>query len=139
ERNGCWSACHRDARGMPEGDPQRTKHVPGGSLADGVFYDLVQWRSGDGRATDGHVAGTRVMEGRRALVEARGGRDGDTWTVTFVRCFAGGDGDVTPAPGGVYNCGVGILDGHAAGRFRHGSLGDTLGIDADARMTARRR
>lgn len=139
ERNGCWSACHRDARGMPEGDPQRTKHVPGGSLADGVFYDLVQWRSGDGRATDGHVGGARVMEGGRALVEARGGRDGDTWTVTFVRRFAGGDGDVTLAPGGVYNFGFAIHDGHAAGRFHHVSLGYTLGIDADALITARRR
>lgn len=138
ERNGCWAACHADSRGMPAGDPARTKYVHNGSLADGVFYDLVQWRSGDNRGYDGHVADSRVMEGGQALVSASGTREGDIWTVTLVRRFVGGPGDIALQPGKTYNFGFAIHDSHAAGRFHHVSLGYTLGIDSDAQVIARR-
>ena len=66
EQGGCWGSCHGDARTMPGAVETKTKYVKGGSLADGVFYDLNQWRSGENKAFDGYVAGERVMEaGRR--------------------------------------------------------------------------
>ncbi len=138
ERNGCWASCHADSRGMPGADEERTKYVKGGSLQGGVFYDLVQWRSGGNRGHDGHVADTRVMEGGSALVEATGVREGDTWTVAFIRRLAGGDGDIRLVQGETYNFGFAIHDGHTAGRFHHVSLGYTLGIDTGALITARR-
>ena len=55
---------------MPGGDEQKTKYVKDGSLANGVYYDLNQWRSGENKAYDGHIAEARVMEGGTALVGA---------------------------------------------------------------------
>ena len=142
ERNGCWASCHADSRGMPEVGAEveagRSKYVVDGSLANGVFYDLVQWRSGDNHAFDGYVAEDRVMKGGQALVKASGEREGDTWTVTFVRNLAGGEGDITLEAGKVYNFGFAIHDSHSTGRFHHVSLGYTLGIDAGALISARR-
>ena len=138
ERNGCWASCHADSRGMPGGGDERGKYVVDGSLVDGIFYDLMQWRSGDNRGYDGYVAEQRVMEGGSALIEAQGTRDGDTWSVTFTRSLAGGEGNIALEPGRTYNFGFAIHDGHTAGRFHHVSLGYTLGIDAGALISARR-
>jgi hypothetical protein len=137
DQSGCWASCHADARTMPDGGEGRSKYVSGGSLADGVFYDLLQWRSGEDKAYDGYVADTRVMEGGQALKRAKGKLEGDTWTVEFVRSFAGGDGDVMLKRGGVYNIGVAIHDDHALGRFHHVTMGYTLGIDAEADIVAK--
>ncbi len=138
DQAGCWPSCHADVRGMSAGDEARTKYVSGGSLAGGVFLDLLQWRSGENRGFDGHVAEQRVMEGGQGLKSATGKLEGDTWTVVFERRFKGGEGDVTLEKGGVYNIGVAIHDDHAAGRRHHVSMGYTLGIDADADIVARR-
>jgi hypothetical protein len=133
---GCWSTCHEDSRTMPGAkDDKKTKYVKDANLAGGKFYDLVQWKS-KGKPADGYVADRRVMEGGKALVSAEGKYDGGNWTVTFVRKLAGGEGDVTLAPGKTYNFGFAIHDDHAAGRFHHVSLGYTLGIDAKADVTA---
>ena len=135
--SGCWEACHSDARTMPEGkDDRKTKYVKDGSLASGKFYDIMQWTSGKGARFDGYVADKRVMEGGKALVDAKGEKKGDEWTVTFTRKLAGGDGDIALAPGKTYNFGFAIHDDHAAGRFHQVSLGYTLGIDAKADITA---
>lgn len=134
-QSGCWATCHTDARTMPGAADTKTKYVTGGSLASGKFYDLVQWRSKE-KALDGYVADKRVMEGGKALVEAKGDLKGDTWTVTITRKLAGGEGDVSLEPGKVYNFGFAIHDDHSSGRFHHVSLGYTLGLDAKADITA---
>lgn len=138
ELGGCWGACHGDARTMPGASDGKTKYVKGASLADGVYYDLNQWRSGENKGYDGHIAGERVMEGGQALVSAAGTRDGDTWTVQFVRKLTGGEGDVALETGKTYNFGVAIHDDSSIGRFHHVSLGYHLGIDAAADITAAR-
>lgn len=137
DQAGCWASCHADSRGMSEGDDDKGKYVAGGSLADGVFYDLLQWRSGEDKAYDGHVAEARIMTGGTALQRASGKLEGDTWTVVFKRRFKGGEGDVTLEKGGVYNIGVAIHDDHATGRYHHVTMGYTLGIDAEADIVAR--
>jgi len=136
DQAGCWATCHTDSRTMPGADDAKTKYVKGGSLAEGKFYDLYQWRSGENKGFNGHVADTRVMEGGTALVSAEGKQDGDTWSVVFTRKLAGGEGDVTLAPGNLYNFGFAIHDDSATGRFHHVSLGYTLGIDAQGDITA---
>lgn len=138
EQGGCWGSCHNGMRTMPGGDEQKTKYVKDGSLAAGVYYDLNQWRSGENKAYDGHIAEARVMEGGSALKGASGGQNGGTWSVVFTRAFAGGQGDVTLEPGKVYNFGFAIHDDHASGRYHHVSLGYQLGIDAEAGITAKR-
>jgi hypothetical protein len=135
---GCWGTCHTDARTMPGADDKKSKYVTGGSLANGQYYDLIQWKSGKGsKPVDGYVADKRVMEGGKALVKAEGAKKGDTWTVTFTRKLAGGgEGDIVMASGKTYNMGFAIHNDHAAGRFHQVSLGYSLGIDTKADITA---
>lgn len=138
EQSGCWASCHNGVRTMPGGDEQKTKYVKDGSLAGGVYYDLNQWRSGENKAYDGHIAEARVMEGGSALQGATGGLSNGTWSVVFTRAFSGGQGDVTLEPGKVYSFGFAIHDDHASGRYHHVSLGYPLGIDAEAPIVAKR-
>ena len=135
--SGCWETCHADARTMPDGkDDKKTKYVKDGGLASGKFYDLLQWTSKGGKS-DGYVADKRVMEGGKALVEARGEKKGDEWTVVFTRKLAGGgEGDIALASGKTYNFGFAIHDDHSAGRYHHVSLGYQLGIDTKGDVTA---
>lgn len=134
---GCWSSCHNDARTMPGVKGDKTKYVKDGSVAGGVFYDLLQWKSKTNKGTDGYVADKRVMEGGKLLVEAKGEQKGDTWTVTFVRKLAGGgEGDINLESGKVYNFGFAIHDDHTEGRYHHVSFGYKLGIDADGDIKA---
>jgi hypothetical protein len=137
DRSGCWASCHRDSRTMPEGDEGRTKYVKDGSLASGIFYDLLQWRSGSNSAYEGYVAERRVLESAN-LASASGKQDGDTWSVVFRRPLVGGEGDIALAPGKAYNFGFAIHNEHSAGRFHHVSLGYRLGIDVAADVTAKR-
>jgi hypothetical protein len=134
--SGCWETCHSDARTMPDGkDDKKTKYVAGGALAGGKYYDLLQWTSKGGKF-DGYVADKRVMEGGKALIDAKGEKKGDEWVVVFTRKLAGGEGDIALASGKTYNFGFAIHDDHTAGRYHHVSLGYTLGLDAKADITA---
>lgn len=134
--SGCWETCHVDARTMPEGkDDKKTKYVVGGSLASGKFYDLLQWTS-KGTKHDGYVADKRVMEGGKALLDAKGEQKNGEWTVTFTRKLTGGEGDIALAAGKTYNFGFAIHDDYTHGRFHQVSLGYTLGIDAKADINA---
>ena len=133
---GCWQTCHADARTMPDGkDDKKTKYVVDGNLGSGKYYDLIQWTS-KGAKYDGYVADKRVMDGGKALLEAKGEKKGDEWTVVFTRKFTGGDGDIALAPGKTYNLGFAIHDDHSAGRFHQVSLGYTLGLDTKADISA---
>jgi hypothetical protein len=134
--SGCWETCHVDARTMPEGkDDKKTKYVKDGALASGKYYDLVQWTS-KGAKHDGYVADKRVMDGGKALVDAKGENKGGEWSVVFTRKLAGGEGDIALASGKTYNFGFAIHDDHTHGRFHHVSLGYTLGIDTKADISA---
>jgi hypothetical protein len=136
-KGGCWATCHQDVRTMPDvKDDKKTKYVTGANLAGGVFYDLLQWQSKSNKGTDGHIADKREMTGGTALVEAKGEKKGDTWTVTFTRKLSGGQGDIALAAGKVVNFGLAIHDDHTNGRFHHVSMGYSLGIDAKADITA---
>ena len=136
--SGCWETCHQDVRTMPDvKDDKKTKYVKDGNVAGGKFYDLLQWTSKANKGRDGYIADKRVMDGGKALVEAKGEKKGDEWVVTFTRKLAGGgEGDITMASGKTYNFGFAIHDDHTHGRFHHVSLGYTLGIDAKADITA---
>ena len=136
-KGGCWGTCHEDSRTMPDAkDDKKTKYVEGGNVAGGRFLDLLQWQSKSNKGTDGHVADKREMTGGSALVEAKGDKKGDTWTVTFTRKLAGGTGDVALAAGKTVNFGMAIHDDHTHGRFHHVSMGYSLGIDTKADITA---
>ncbi|QEY58540.1 hypothetical protein FXF61_04900 [Pseudomonas sp. C27(2019)] len=135
-QGGCWGSCHGDARTMPGAADTKTKYVKDGSLANGVFYDLNQWRSGENKAYDGYVAEERVMEGGQALISAEGKLEDGVWTVDFTRKLTGGEGDVALESGQTYNFGFAIHDDSSIGRFHHVSLGHKLGIDAEADITA---
>jgi hypothetical protein len=133
KQGGCWATCHEDSRTMPNAkDDKKTKYV----VDAGKFYDLLQWTSKDNKGHDGMVSDKRVMQGGKALVEAKGENKGGEWSVTFTRKLTGGDGDIALAAGKLYNFGFAIHDDHTIGRFHHVSLGYTLGIDAKGDITA---
>lgn len=136
DQSGCWASCHADSRTMPDGLTDKLKYVKDASLADGIFYDLNQWRSGENKWYDGYVADQRVMEGGTALTDVQGERDADNWSVVFTRKFTGGEGDISLAAGQTYNFGFAIHDDSATGRFHHVSFGYKLGIDAPADIVA---
>lgn len=134
---GCWQSCHQDARTMPGADEKKTKYILGANLSAGVYYDLIQWRSGKGaKPADGFVADKRVLEGGKALIDAKGEKKGDLWIVTFTRKLAGGEGDVTLAESKATHFGFAIHDDYAGGRFHHVSLGYSLGLGTKADLTA---
>lgn len=133
KQGGCWATCHEDSRTMPNAkDDKKTKYVSDA----GKFYDLLQWTSKANKGTDGQVSDKRVMDGGKALVEAKGENKGGDWSVTFTRKLTGGDGDIALASGKTYNFGFAIHDDHTIGRFHHVSLGYTLGIDTKADVSA---
>jgi hypothetical protein len=135
--SGCWETCHQDARTMPGvTDDKKTKYVSGADLKAGKYYDLIQWTS-KGTKHDGYVADKRVMDGGKALIDAKGEKKGDQWTVTFTRKLAGGsEGDIAMAAGKAYNFGFAIHDDYAKGRFHQVSLGYTLGLGTKADVSA---
>lgn len=122
---------------MPDAkDDKKTKYVVGGDVKAGKYYDLIQWTSKGGKS-DGYIADKRVMEGGKALLEAKGEKSGDQQVVTFTRKLAGGgEGDIAMAAGKTYNMGFAIHDDHTIGRFHHVSLGYTLGLGAEADIKA---
>lgn len=128
---GCWATCHTDVRTMPGvKDDKKTKYVKDGNVAGGKFYDLIQYKSGKGqKAVDGYIADKRVMEGGKALTDAKGELKGDTWTVNITRKLAGGEGDVKLEAGKAYNFGFAIHDDYTNGRYHYVSFGYTLGLD----------
>lgn len=141
-QNGCWLTCHENVRSMPGADPKKKKFVEHGELAGGIYYDYIQWKSGEGgegaTQVDGHVASERVNKGGKALIKAEGENKDGAYTVTFTRKLAGNsaDGDLTFAPGQVVPFGVAIHTDKTVWRFHHVSLGYTLGIGTQADVKA---
>jgi hypothetical protein len=131
ELNGCWATCHDDLRTMKSPkDDKRTKHIKGGDLGAGRFYDLIQFRSGEKKPFDGHVADQRVAEGGKGLIKADGLKEGNKWVVVFTRKLAGGGGgDHAIVAGKVYNFGFAIHEDHTEARFHYVSLGYQFGLD----------
>lgn len=129
---GCWASCHSDVRSMPGADEKKKKYVTDANPAGGVFYDYIQWKSGEGgkgsTQVDGHVASERVNKGGTALVKAEGENKGGTYTVTFTRKLTGGEGDLALAEGQTIPFGVAIHTDKTVWRFHHVSLGYTLGL-----------
>ncbi|MBF0304569.1 MAG: cytochrome C552, partial [Alphaproteobacteria bacterium] len=155
-RSGCWSTCHHDLKSMPDmpGAPV-TKYLPqsrteiamdssgkrGGwdkkkspaeleqMLKDGVFLDLIRWKS-NGEVEDGYVLGERVTTGGQGAEVAATQADG-TWTVVLSRKLVSDKpGDVSLTPGKTYTIGFAIHDDHSLARFHHVSVEYSLGLDA---------
>jgi hypothetical protein len=121
EQVGCWASCHQDARTMPDGK-DRTKYVSAGA------YELVQWSS-SGKVADGSISDQRRMDGGQAGAKAEGGKNGDTWTVTFSRKLP-----ATPT----VHFGLAVHADHAGGRFHHVSFGHTIGLGGDGDVKAQK-
>lgn len=132
-----WGTCHEDwpACRTPRTTRRRSMSRAATSRAGGSSI-CFSGRASRTRARIGHVADKREMTGGSALVEAKGDKKGDTWTVTFTRKLAGGTGDVALAAGKTVNFGMAIHDDHTHGRFHHVSMGYSLGIDAKADIAA---
>jgi cytochrome c-type protein NapC len=162
---GCWGTCHHDANGMPDAPAGKnvTKYIAesrteistsepmggwdkrkaegdiGAELQAGHFMDLLRYKAGSGASEDGHILAERVMDDGQG-VEFVGEKQGDNWVVSMKRKLnATKAGDLSLAPGQLYNIGFAIHDDHTNGRFHHVSLGYKLGLDnAEAEINATR-
>ncbi|CAO3433119.1 NapC/NirT family cytochrome c [Azospirillum doebereinerae] len=163
DRSGCWSTCHMDARSMPDAPAGGvTKYLPqtrtaidlkgpprGGAdklkpadelkalLDQGVFLDLLRWKSGSNSVEDGYVSSERVMDGGQGATGNGVLADG-FWTVELVRKLVSDrPGDVSIEPGKLYTIGFAIHDDHTSARFHHVSIDYKLGLDnPDAAINA---
>lgn len=156
DRSGCWSTCHHDSKSMPDAPAGggATKYLPqtrteislrdsprGGAdklksadelkalMNDGVFLDLVRWKSGGNVFENGHVSAERVMTGGVA-VTGSGKLEGGVWTLTLTRPLVSTNpGDVSLEPGKTYTIGFAVHDDFTNARFHHVSVNYTLGLD----------
>jgi cytochrome c-type protein NapC len=164
DRSGCWSTCHHDARSMPDAPAGAgaTKYLPqtrtaialkdkprGGAdklkspeelkalLDQGVFLDLLRWKSGSNTVEDGYVSAERVMTGGQGATAQGVLKDG-VWTVTLVRKLTSDKpGDISIEPGKTYTIGFAIHDDHTNARFHHVSVDYKLALDnAEAGINA---
>jgi len=107
-------------------------------MADGVFMDLLRFKSGDGGKTEvGHVLADRVLDATDK-VTANGVLENGIWTVTITRPLAATQpGGVSFEAGKLYTMGFAIHDDYTNARFHHVSLEYRLGLDnADAEINA---
>ncbi|WP_457672951.1 NapC/NirT family cytochrome c [Thiolapillus sp.] len=98
-------------------------------LKNGVFMDLMRYKSGKGETENGYILEQRHMSGGgEFLANAR--KEGNTWIVEMKRALkTGKPGDIDIEPGKLYNFGFAIHDDYSNGRFHHVSLGYKLGLD----------
>lgn len=100
-------------------------------LADGTFMDLMRVYA-DGTAENGYLLESRTVNEGEMAGAASLSADG-TWTVTFSRPLAGGEGDVPLEAGKTYTVGFAIHDDYSDARFHHVTLNLGLALDnADA-------
>jgi nitrate/TMAO reductase-like tetraheme cytochrome c subunit len=164
DRSGCWSTCHHDARSMPDAPAGAgaTKYLPqtrsaislkdkprGGAdkakpadelkalMDQGVFLDLLRWKSGTNTVEDGYVSSERVMTGGQGASGQGVLKDG-VWTLTLTRALkSASPGDISIEPGKTYTIGFAIHDDHTNARFHHVSVDYKLALDnAEAGINA---
>jgi nitrate/TMAO reductase-like tetraheme cytochrome c subunit len=156
DRSGCWSTCHHDSKSMPDAPAGGgvTKYLPqtrteislkdsprGGAdklkpadqlaalMTDGVFLDLIRWKSNGDVFENGYVSAERVMTGGVA-VTGGGKLENGVWTLVLSRPLVStAPGDVSLEPGKVYTVGFAVHDDYAAARFHHVSVNYVLGLD----------
>ncbi|HYG86893.1 MAG TPA: NapC/NirT family cytochrome c, partial [Azospirillum sp.] len=156
DRSGCWSTCHHDARSMPDAPAGggATKYLPqtrtdisikdsprGGAdklkpadelkalMEQGVFLDLLRWKSGTNAVEDGYVSAERVMNGGQGAT-AQGVLQDGVWTVVLARKLKSDQpGDISLEPGKTYTIGFAIHDDHTNARFHHVSVDYKLALD----------
>jgi len=107
-------------------------------IAEGVFMDLVRFKSGDGGKTEaGHILADRVLDPTDKMTST-GVLAAGVWTVTVTRPLkATQPGGVSFEAGTLYTMGFAIHDDYTTARFHHVSLEYKLGLDnADAEINA---
>lgn len=100
-------------------------------LEDGVFMDLLRYKSGTGESEDGYILAERVMTGGQGVHFTGELKDG-IWTVEMTRKLTSDQpGDVSMSLDHIYDIGFAIHDDYSNSRFHHVSLGLKLGFDND--------
>jgi nitrate/TMAO reductase-like tetraheme cytochrome c subunit len=131
---------YKGKNGKPRGawDKLVEKAELDSKMAEGVYMDLVRFRSGDGGKTEaGHILAERVLDSTDKMSSTGVLADG-VWTVTITRPLKATEpGGVSFEPGTLYTMGFAIHDDYTNARFHHVSLEYKLGLDnADAEINA---
>ncbi len=106
-------------------------------LDAGHFMDLLRYRAGEKKSTNGYILADRVEEGG-IDVEFTGTLNNGTWVVEMVRKLKSDKaGDISLDTAATYNIGFAIHDDFTNARYHHVSLGYKLGFDnAEAEINA---
>jgi len=98
--------------------------------AEGVYMDLVRFKSGQGGKTEsGYILADRVLKDTNKMTSTGVLKDG-VWTVTITRPLkATRPGGVSIEAGNLYTMGFAIHDDYTNARFHHVSLEYKLGLD----------
>lgn len=157
-RAGCWASCHDDAIGMksaPAGT-EITKYYGGSrvkltrqgggtnykpaadleaALKNDAYFEYWQAVLNPGQAAKpvaGHILDQRKPH-LASKLEAQAAFANGEWTVTLSRPMASaGPGEKAIVAGKDYSIGFALHDDHAAHRFHHVSLGNSLRLDSGA-------
>ncbi len=124
--------------GVPRGawDKARPQAEIDGYKKDGVFLDLVRYKSGDKKTETGYVLDKRVMEGGAKSTITANLVDGK-WVAFLTRPLKASDGFVSFEKDKLYTMGFAIHDDFTNARFHHVSLEYKVGIDnAEADVNA---
>ena len=98
-------------------------------LSEGVYMDLVRFKSGSAKAETGYIMAERVLENSDTSTATGNLVDG-IWTVELVRPLKSDKpGGVSFEPGSLYTIGFAIHDDYTSARFHHVSLEYKLGLD----------
>ena len=98
-------------------------------MSEGLFIDLVRFKSGSGTLENGYVLERRVADGGQAATGSGALSDG-VWTVTLALPRAGQEpGDLALGPGQTYTLGVAVHDDFTSARFHHVSIEYRLAFD----------
>jgi len=123
---------YKGKNGKPRGawDKLVEKAELDSKYAEGVYMDLVRFKSGDGGKTEaGHILADRVLETTDQMTST-GVLAAGVWTVTVTRPLkATQPGGVSFEAGTLYTMGFAIHDDYTTARFHHVSLEYKLGLD----------
>lgn len=123
-----------EIRNTPRGgwDKLKPEEETKALLADGVFLDLLRWKSGGNTVEDGYVGIERVMRGGQGATATASQTDG-TWTLTLVRKLVSSQpGDISLEPGKTYTVGFALHDDYSNARYHHVSVDYSLALDDPA-------
>ncbi len=153
---GCYIACHNDLKGMPKDSKKdatlygfytrgkdasdiKPKDKLDGYMSKGQFIDLweVFFEGNKIMAEDEHILQARSED--KNDISATGGYEGGKYTVVIKRKLSTGDtNDIVIKDGKTFSMGIALYDNKMGGRRHYTSFPFSIGLSAEADISAQK-